>query len=348
MNRIVVIVASFKEGTGGVASLRDFVKHSGPPSSLSVIEVGLKRIYKVRSLTGLLLILSRIKVFRSIFNRFLLKTFQGHGLLLASNFEHDYQEYLTGLFDSKFLNHPASVKLMMHWQNMDSESYANFTAKFGSVIFQADVHLQSYNRITGNRNGLVLYPTVDETMLDSVIETEDYSIMGHYATEGLHVVIVGTLIERKGQFDFIERLISCGIQNVTVHLVGSSPDIEYLKSLKGLKYPVQIHGHSTEFLYHMKYASIVVNWSLEEGVSRVLREALYLGKNIVASDISGNREALFEYGGILINRDCSNETFKEIFINPDIIFETTSPKEQYYSRYSQRKYRHKIKEIVES
>lgn len=348
MNRIVVIVASFKEGTGGVASLRDFVKHSVSLTSLIVIEVGFKRIHKVRSLDGLLLILCRIKICRSFFSRFLLKTFQGDALLLASNFEHDYQEYVTGLFNRKYLNHPASVKLMMHWQNMDSESYANFTAKFSSVIFQADVHLQSYNRITGNRNGLVLYPTVDETMLDSVIETEDYSIMAHYATKDLHVVIVGTLIERKGQFNFIERLIACGIQNVTVHLVGSSPDIEYLRSLKALKYPVQIHGHSTEFLYHMKYASIIVNWSLEEGVSRVLREALYLGKNIVASDISGNREALFKYGGILIDRDCSNETLKEILINIDIIFEATSPKDQYYSRYSQSIYRQKIKEIVES
>ena len=67
-------------------------------------------------------------------------------------------------------------------------------------------------------------------------------------------------------------------------------NLQYLR-LKKLD-NVYLLGHRADYILYVNYSDIVMNVSKFEGVSRVLRESLYLGKILICTKIPGNIECI--------------------------------------------------------
>lgn len=348
MERVILLTTSLNLGTGGTASLIDHLsalRMSG--KDVKVVEVSFRHLLKSFWLPGFFLKLARIASFRPLLNSFVKWYFDDVKLLIGSNLCHDYQEFLLSSFGTSYLNHPASVDLMKEWQTMSDREYINYTAKFAKVIFQSEIQCGDYERFTSNKNGIVLYPTVNEKNLETVLLREDRAFKEVYLKYSLNIIMIGTVIPRKGQLEFVELLRKTGMQNVCLHLVGSTPDGDYLEQLDSIErnFDMVIWGYSADYAFHLKYADIVVNWSKAEGVSRIIREALYMNKNIIGCNISGNIEALSNKGGLILKRDISAKNLHRILENYRSEFSSYDARKCYSKVFSSIQYSERVKEL---
>ena len=119
--------------------------------------------------------------------------------------------------------------------------------------------------------------------------------------------------KREKRQDFCVEIFSelCKkFNNLDLYLIGSIEDMKYFKKIENqiklynLKNKVIFSGYRTDFANFIFHSDIVIHTSSAEGVPRTLREAMYLGKAIVASDLPGNIDLLKkEDSGILVERN---------------------------------------------
>lgn len=136
----------------------------------------------------------------------------------------------------------------------------------------------------------------------------------------VNIVCVGSIQPRKGHHLVIEafkEVVSIH-PNAKLHIVGRFVDrsyrqvLKYLIRLYGLGDRVVFHGElGNEYLEFIRRASIVVQPSYAEGVSTVIREALFFGRPIVAFEISGTTEALESRRNAILVRPFSAHDFGE-------------------------------------
>jgi glycosyltransferase involved in cell wall biosynthesis len=115
---------------------------------------------------------------------------------------------------------------------------------------------------------------------------------------------VGSLQVRKAQHVALHALATVAhkFSTVDLHLVGGHTDSGYgaelvaLSKSLGLESRVHFWGHRKIYEPFLIHADVVLQTSIAEGVSRVLRESAFLGKPIIATDISGSRECLGDDG----------------------------------------------------
>jgi len=177
-------------------------------------------------------------------------------------------------------------------------NYVNFCLGFDFLLFQsteqgllcAERHPMLRERI------LTLLPSSDETTIDAAMEYPS-----PYPVDRRTLVNVGTLQPRKDQMSsiYVFKALSEYHQDVDLHFIGgwrSRPGYyaELLEEVRvnGLEGRVFFHGHRDDYLRYMCHADIILQTSKAEGVSRVLREAMYMQVPIVAFNISGTNELL--------------------------------------------------------
>ena len=206
------------------------------------------------------------------------------------------------------LNHAGSAEAFIDYfakinQGNGHPEEANLNGYQGAVGEVDFILYQSAQQLSDSRKNfglpkdkcLLLRPSCDETA--ALLAKSSTSPFQRSET---HIVIVGSLQPRKGQNLAIQALplILESHPSAQLHLVGAIGTIEFMQQLNeligslGLDGNVNIHGHRKDYLNWIAHSDLVMQPSLAEGVSRVLREAIFLKRNIVSFDIPGTREIM--------------------------------------------------------
>ena len=189
------------------------------------------------------------------------------------------------------------------------DMYANYIEEIDRLLFQSESIKNVFNDLFSNfsSKSTIIMPVVDEKKLkDYITDASPFN------TKKFNIVYVATIQERKRQ-DFCVEIFSelCKkFNNLDLYLIGSIEDMKYFKKIENqiklynLKNKVIFSGYRTDFANFIFHSDIVIHTSSAEGVPRTLREAMYLGKAIVASDLPGNIDLLKkEDSGILVERN---------------------------------------------
>jgi len=142
---------------------------------------------------------------------------------------------------------------------------------------------------------MVVYDGIDP---ETIPQTPPHSIREMYGVAKNDILIgtVGSLIRRKRINDLIEAtylVVEKSKHCVKCIIVGEGPEKEYLLKQverKRLTGKVLFTGFQTDAVSYINAMDIFVLTSEKEGFSRVVLEAMLMGKPVVASDITGPSE----------------------------------------------------------
>ena len=74
-------------------------------------------------------------------------------------------------------------------------------------------------------------------------------------------------------------------------------------------------GYTEQFANYMWHSDLILHPSSAEGVPRVLREALFIGKTIIASDLEGNRDLFDKYDSAILINSPSSDLYAELILS---------------------------------
>lgn len=370
MKKILILTSSFYPGTGGTASILDI--HENLSKMGYSVFLGTTSIFKKNSNAIDLSFIRRIEAFNNFksFLRFIylnllwffnffkyrkltLKISKYDYILIAGSYEIDFIKYIKSFNSNIILNHPADYVLMMQWlfDKIDIKKYKEYLSFFENVLFQSKFQMIDCYDNTHLNNLTYINPVCNEKIIDSVLETDNLKISKFYDPKLLNLVIVGSVIPRKNQLLFYDILNQVNLE-ICLHLVGKTPDKNYLTELQMKisqknKVKVLIHGYSEDFLFHIKYSDVLVNFSTNEGISRTLREGLYMGKNIIYSDIPGSKELIGNFG-YKVSLEDTNEIKKiinELYLKRGKEKFVNEVKEYYKFKYGVKKFQIQLKSL---
>jgi glycosyltransferase involved in cell wall biosynthesis len=182
-----------------------------------------------------------------------------------------------------------------------AQGYVDYLHQFDGVVFQSEAH-EAVARAHGSRAAhFVISPSCDEVAAQEAANTPP-----PFDTGRMNVVQVASVQERKGQQDTVRAFAAIADRHpsAVLHLVGATRDGHagkaYERELRsfvdrnGFSERVVMHGHRDDHLRFLAHATVVVQASREEGVSRALREAMFLARPVVVLDITGVRDIVDE------------------------------------------------------
>lgn len=225
-------------------------------------------------------------------------------------------------------NHAGSVyafqnywlKDLLKFQNKSKKSvYELFFDQFDFMLFQSkDQSIDCANKYPKFKSKIRhLNPTANEFEISNA-----FNFSNPYDDNCKIIVNVGTICERKNQLLTIKAFnnLTNVQQNAQLHFVGdTSSDYSYYKILKDyvlknhLENKIFFHGLKNDYLRYMVHSDLVVLSSKAEGMPRILREAMFMKKPIVASYIEGNIELIGNGNGILIHNESSVDYSQAFF-----------------------------------
>jgi glycosyltransferase involved in cell wall biosynthesis len=175
--------------------------------------------------------------------------------------------------------------------------YIEYCKRYDLLLFQAvDQASDCIKRDSALRsNCYILSPSCSET---DVLAAKQ--LPNPYRSEKKILVSVGSLQPRKAQHTTLEifKELHKKHPEAELHFLGGREKSEYGLSLKksisqmGLEKTVFFHGFQRDYLRWMAHAHILIQTSLSEGVSRVLRESMLMHLPIVSFSISGTGSVL--------------------------------------------------------
>lgn len=181
---------------------------------------------------------------------------------------------------------------------------------------------------------------VNRVKASSVAETRRRLGM---SSDKFHIVVVGSIQERKGQdlFAAIADQLFAAVQQVEVHFIGvvSAPFggdrlVESLQKVARGRYI--IHGHKDNALEYVHAADIAVSTSKSEAFPRTVAEYLAMGRPIISTRVAGADE-MIEHGrnGLLIDIDDVDGLINAIRLlanNPEVRMSFSKEAEATYQR----------------
>jgi hypothetical protein len=154
-----------------------------------------------------------------------------------------------------------------------------------------------------NIKSKTLLPTCDEFWLQNYQKNKTFNPI-----KTIVISIIGSIQERKNQLDAIEFGYQLSKQTsfkVTLKIVGKPLDNNYYKlcqekshKLSNLNYKIDFTGHLDDYRNIYNTTDIILQTSLSEGFSRILREAMYLKIPICAYVLPSNKEHICEHRSI--------------------------------------------------
>ncbi len=182
-------------------------------------------------------------------------------------------------------------------QETSGARYVEYCKRYDLLLFQAeDQAFECAKRDPLLRSKCyVLSPSCSEM---DVLAADQ--LPSPYQPEKKIIVAVGSLQQRKAQHDTLEvfKWVHQKVPSVELHFVGGNEKTEYGKNLissarqMGLESVVFLHGFQADYLRWMAHANVIIQTSLSEGVSRVLRESMLMHLPIVSFSISGTKSIL--------------------------------------------------------
>jgi glycosyltransferase involved in cell wall biosynthesis len=235
--------------------------------------------------------------------------------------------------------------------------YVRFCLGFDRILFQSTLQAEECS----NRHPalpariLVLHPTCNEQEA-SFFQNSD----SPYEEDEFSIVNVGVLSPRKAQMDSIDAFgrISETFPNAVLYFLGNKQMWEaYFKALiarvkvLNLEAKVRFLGHRADYLKYMVHADCIIQTSYGEGVSRVLREAMFLKVPIVSYAISGtvdlldcDRDALLVESGDI---EAFSKAIKTLLSNSQLRENLTeSAHTKYQTKHSNRVYSRNLEQLL--
>ncbi len=269
-------------------------------------------------------LLNRICNFRSVFNN---HSFKETIVLDGVGLPADFILKLKALKSKVIYNHAGSPNAAMlffgrngnrasNLKNINS-TYLKMINLYTHILFQSSTQAKKLYDLAkwSEDKTLVLRPSVSTIDIDKVKNTPSI-----FNKNEFNMVVVGSVQERKGQhlLPAISKNIHKKISNLKIHIVGPIIKLEYKKQIVDLinkfdqEKHIVFHGFKSNYLEFINSADVILQVSEEEGVSRILREAMALKKVIISFRLDGTNDLLVdkedcllcEYGDL--NSLCKN------------------------------------------
>ena len=178
-----------------------------------------------------------------------------------------------------------------------TKEYLEMIRQYDYILFQSSTQAKKLCDLAKWHadKTLVLTPGVNEDGMNCIKK------QGSMFEEGdFNVVIVGSVQQRKGQhlLSQIAKKIIKDIANIKFHIVGNTIDEKYKERVEedirreNLKDVILFYGFKDDYLSYMSSADVILQVSEEEGVSRILREAMFLQKIIISFKLDGTNDLL--------------------------------------------------------
>ena len=228
----------------------------------------------------------------------------------------------------KIFNHAGSPKQLIDGLGGSVETYLDTMSRYDYVLFQSKNQLMEFNEIIPSSKTLLLRPSVDE---DAIARSINKKIDNSGSSDvTVRCICVGSIQLRKNQkalLNVIKLLNESFLESFELLLVGPISDKKYFDEINqeiaqsNLQAKVKVLGYRSDYLDLMQASDVVVQVSLEEGVSRAIREALALGKSIVSYNLSGVTDFLIDGVNceLVVNRNpitTANAIYRA-FVNKD-------------------------------
>jgi len=235
--------------------------------------------------------------------------------------------------------------------------YLDMISNYDHILFQSATQAQTLKDLAewDIDKTLVLKPSASEDDIvkikgkKSILDNNDFNI-----------VIIGSVQMRKGQhlLPTISEKLSQKVDNIKFHIVGNIVDEKYKNSIIQLsetlhqQNQVIFHGFKENYLDYMNSADVILQVSEEEGVSRILREAMALEKVIISFQLDGtndllvNREdsLLSEYGELNQLTDNILKVYKDNSLYEKL---SSSALQNFEDKYSMKEYQKQLKILME-
>ena len=232
-----------------------------------------------------------------------------------------------------YQNHAGSISVMSkHLSSLDplkrENLYNNYIKKVDKVFFQSESHMHKFNLINeeNSKKSFSFIPSINESSL----QKSKQEIPLEFSSCNFNIVYVASIQDRKQQIfcvDILNELIQIS-NSFHIYLIGKTSNYDYLNLLneeivrRELHENIHILGYREDYANFMWHSDLVIHPSKDEGVSRVLREALYMNKCIIASNIDGSIDLLKNHdAGILLDTNSHRKwssTISEIFSNKEL------------------------------
>lgn len=232
--------------------------------------------------------------------------------------------------------------------------YTNFCLSYDKILFQAEENANECASLHPKlkESVITILPTCNEAKIIKAT-----SLTNPYCKGKFIIVNVGSVQPRKAQHRSIEAFASIADRypQSELHFVGGSVGFrKYQSQLKKqvkklvLEKRIYFHGYRSDYLRFMKYADILLQSSEAEGVSRVLREAMFMKLPIVSFSISGTRDILENMKEALLapEKDVKSlgRMLGSLIENPDLSKQIANDAfEKYYEKHSNLVYNVKVK-----
>lgn len=190
--------------------------------------------------------------------------------------------------------------------------YEQYLSRFDEILFQSDGQQEEFRELHPfiSAGLTTIWPSCNEKKCSEWLDSSS-----PFGLDEFNFVYVAKIQPTKKQFELIEAFsrLALDFPKSTLTLVGGSINPQdYLDKCKsfvmqsGLTERVRFTGYrddSCRFTYH---SDVIVHPSIAEGVSRAIREAAFLGKPIVCSNLTGLRTFLGTRGAIYFNESSAD------------------------------------------
>ena len=189
-----------------------------------------------------------------------------------------------------------------------SDMYKCYLELVDKILFQSNSQKEDFAREYKDlaSKSFAILPSVNEKELirQNLAETP-------FNTDNFNIVYVATVQKRKMQDLCVEiaYLIKKLGRKIKLYFIGEHFSDEYYLKLinfineKELQDVIFFLGYREDYANYMWKCDLIIHPSSAEGVPRVLREAMYMGKAVLASNLPGNKDILLPYGsGILADK----------------------------------------------
>jgi glycosyltransferase EpsD len=160
-----------------------------------------------------------------------------------------------------------------------------------------------------------------------ITEKELQAVSEQFGMEGKFVVVtLGKLTQGKGVRFLADAavMVKNKIPDLLVVYVGEGEERGYLEELikrEGLGETVRIAGWRTDAMSFVASSDIVVQPTLSEAFSQVMGEAMWMGKPLVITDVSGATDIIRDGNGILVPKGDSGAlaaAIEELYLDPEL------------------------------
>ena len=236
-----------------------------------------------------------------------------------------------------------------------TKDYITKVSNCDVLLFESPVQLDKYQSLKNQRwqklaRPELLRPTVDERRLAREASKA--------APTSRFLVLVGSIQPRKNQLYMVkifQALCRLGYSG-NLYLIGAVLDREYYDEILrfcetgGLLGRVIFTGHMTEYQFLLRQAECVCTTSVEEGLSTIIREALYLGQLIFAVEIDGNSGSLSKDNSVLVQADVELEKASlelwGVLSDPSAVARLSAGARETYSHFSNAAYDRKLMQLI--